>query len=74
MSVLPDARDEEGAPLFGLRVTMGEQVINIPRMLSVINQRVEALYARDHCIGEAEAAKMLQAVVDAFPNAGWRRL
>jgi 5-methylcytosine-specific restriction enzyme B len=51
--VLPDARDEAGAPLFGLRVTLGEQVIDIPRMLSVINQRVEALYDRDHCIGHA---------------------
>lgn len=51
--VLPDARDEVGAPLFGLRVTVGEQVIDIPRMLSVINQRVEALYDRDHCIGHA---------------------
>lgn len=51
--VLPDARDEAGAPLFGLRVTLGEQAIDIPRMLSVINQRVEALYDRDHCIGHA---------------------
>lgn len=51
--VLPDIRDEEGAPLFGLRVTLDEQVIDIPRMLSVINQRVEALYDRDHCIGHA---------------------
>lgn len=51
--VLPDARDEAGAPLFGLRVTLGAQVIDIPRMLSVINQRVEALYDRDHCIGHA---------------------
>ena len=51
--ILPDARDEAGSPLFGLRVTLGEQVIDIPRMLSVINQRVEALYDRDHCIGHA---------------------
>lgn len=51
--VLPDARDEAGAPLFDLRVTLGGHVINIPRMLSVINQRVEALYDRDHCIGHA---------------------
>ena len=51
--VLPDARDEAGAPLSGLRVTLGAQVIDIPRMLSVINQRVEALYDRDHCIGHA---------------------
>jgi hypothetical protein len=51
--VLADARDEEGAPLFGLRVTVGGQVIDIPKMLSVINQRIEALYDRDHCIGHA---------------------
>jgi 5-methylcytosine-specific restriction protein B len=51
--VLADVRDEEGAPLFGLRVTVGVQVIDIPKMLSVINQRIEALYDRDHCIGHA---------------------
>ncbi len=51
--VLADARDEEGAPLVGLRVTVGGQVIDIPKMLSVINQRIEALYDRDHCIGHA---------------------
>lgn len=51
--VMPDARDEPGAPLAGLRVTLGEQVIDVPRMLDAINQRVEALYDRDHCIGHA---------------------
>lgn len=51
--VMPDARDESGAPLAGLRVGLGEQVIDIPRMLNSINQRVEALYDRDHCIGHA---------------------
>jgi len=51
--VMPDARDDAGAPLAGLRVTSGEQVIDIPRMLEAINQRVEALYDRDHCIGHA---------------------
>lgn len=51
--VLPDVRDEAGAPLYGLRVTLGEQVIDVPRMLAAINQRVEALYDRDHCIGHA---------------------
>lgn len=51
--VLPDTRDDPGAPLFGLRVTRDEQVIDIPKMLSAINQRVEALYDRDHCIGHA---------------------
>jgi 5-methylcytosine-specific restriction protein B len=50
---MPDARDETGAPLSGLRVTSDGQVINIPLMLSVINQRIEALYDRDHCIGHA---------------------
>jgi 5-methylcytosine-specific restriction protein B len=58
--VLPDARDEEGAPLFGLRVTCGEQIIDIPRMLSAINQRVEALYDRDHCIGHAYFTSLAQ--------------
>jgi 5-methylcytosine-specific restriction protein B len=51
--VMPDARDEPGAPLAGLRVSLGEQVIDVPRMLKAINQRVEALYDRDHCIGHA---------------------
>lgn len=58
--VLPDTRDEAGAPLFGLRVTLGEQLIDIPRMLSVINQRVEALYDRDHCIGHAYFTALAQ--------------
>jgi 5-methylcytosine-specific restriction protein B len=51
--VMPDARDDPGAPLAGLRVSSGEQVIDVPRMLDAINQRVEALYDRDHCIGHA---------------------
>jgi 5-methylcytosine-specific restriction protein B len=51
--VMPDARDDPGAPLAGLRVSSGEQVIDVPRILDAINQRVEALYDRDHCIGHA---------------------
>lgn len=51
--VMPDARDEPGAPLAALRVSAGEQVIDVPRMLDAINRRVEALYDRDHCIGHA---------------------
>jgi len=51
--VMPDARDDPGAPLAGLRVRSGKQVIDVPRMLDAINQRVEALYDRDHCIGHA---------------------
>jgi 5-methylcytosine-specific restriction protein B len=34
-------------------VTVGNQVIDVPRLLDAINQRVEALYDRDHCIGHA---------------------
>ncbi|SPC10188.1 McrB family protein [Cupriavidus taiwanensis] len=51
--VMPDVRDDAGAPLAGLRVSLGAQVIDVPRMLGAINQRVEALYDRDHCIGHA---------------------
>ncbi|MBA3979162.1 MAG: restriction endonuclease [Alcanivorax sp.] len=58
--VLPDVRNEAGAPLFDLRVSLGEQVIDIPRMLSAINQRVEALYDRDHCIGHAYFTSLAQ--------------
>lgn len=58
--VLPDARDEAGAPLCGLRVSAGEQVIDIPRLLSAINERVEALYDRDHCIGHAYFTPLAQ--------------
>jgi 5-methylcytosine-specific restriction protein B len=51
--VMPNARDNPGAPLAGLRVSSGEQAIDVPRMLDAINQRIEALYDRDHCIGHA---------------------
>lgn len=51
--VMPDARDDPSAPLAGLRVTVGEQVIVIPRLLDAMNQRIATLYDRDHCIGHA---------------------
>ena len=51
--MMPDIRDTSDAPLAGLRVTTEEHEIHIPRMLEVINQRIEALYDRDHCIGHA---------------------
>ncbi len=51
--VMPDTRDEAGAPLYDLRVKAGEKAIDIPRMLAAINQRIETLYDRDHCIGHA---------------------
>ncbi len=49
----PDVRDVPGAPLHQLRVTIGENEIDIPKMLAAINQRIEALYDRDHTIGHA---------------------
>lgn len=50
---MPDIRDIVGAPLHGLRVTVGDDVVDIPRMLGRINERIEALYDRDHTIGHA---------------------
>lgn len=60
VALMPDARDEGGSPLHGLRVTVGEKTIDIPRMLAAINQRVEALYDRDHCIGHAYVTTLAQ--------------
>lgn len=57
--VLPDSRDVAGAPLGGLRVKIAETEINIPKMLDAINQRVETLYDRDHCIGHAYFTPLL---------------
>ena len=51
--VMPDARDTPEAPLGALRVTVEGQAINVPKMLSAINRRIEILYDRDHCIGHA---------------------
>lgn len=51
--ILPDTGDEAGAPLAGLRISLDDEVINIPKMLAAINRRIEALYDRDHCIGHA---------------------
>lgn len=51
--VLPNTSDEPDAPLARLRVSLDGEVINIPKMLAAINQRIEALYDRDHCIGHA---------------------
>ncbi|MHB8764356.1 MAG: McrB family protein, partial [Deferrisomatales bacterium] len=58
--LLPDPRDAEGAPLHGLRVTAGDKVIDVPRLLAAMNQRIEALYDRDHCIGHAYFTPLAQ--------------
>ncbi|MCH2054481.1 McrB family protein [Acinetobacter pittii] len=75
--VYPDVRDEANAPLYGLQVAVDEQVINISQMLSAINQRIEALYDRDHSIGHAyftslinvsDGMKRLKALSLIFKN------
>ncbi|MGF6275258.1 5-methylcytosine-specific restriction endonuclease McrBC GTP-binding regulatory subunit McrB [Massilia sp. UYP11] len=50
---MPNSKDEIDAPLYALRVTLGEKSIDIPSLLSRINQRIESLYDRDHTIGHA---------------------
>jgi 5-methylcytosine-specific restriction enzyme B len=75
--VLPDSRDVTGAPLHGLRVTIGETAIDVPRLLAAINQRIEALYDRDHMIGHAyftplrdvpDGEVRMAKLVDIFSN------
>ena len=57
--LLPDTRaekvagDQGSAPLAGLVVTADAGTIDVRRMLERINERIEALYDRDHCIGHA---------------------
>lgn len=57
--LLPDTREEKdaddphSAPLAGLVVTTSDGPIDVCRMLKRINERIEALYDRDHCIGHA---------------------
>lgn len=57
--LLPDTRavkdpnDPHSAPLASLVVTTVNGAINVRRMLERINERIETLYDRDHCIGHA---------------------
>lgn len=48
-----DADDPHSAPLAGLQVATAVGAIDVCRMLARINERIEALYDRDHCIGHA---------------------
>lgn len=50
---MPDTRDSVDAPLHNLYVSAGDNKIDIRQLLVSINQRVEALYDRDHTIGHA---------------------
>lgn len=57
--LLPDTRaarsadEPHSAPLAGLLVTTANGVVDVRQMLERINERIEALYDRDHCIGHA---------------------
>ncbi|MCO5102531.1 MAG: ParB N-terminal domain-containing protein [Burkholderiaceae bacterium] len=57
--LLPDTRadkvlgEKNSAPLAGLVVTTDVGLIDVRLMLERINERIEALYDRDHCIGHA---------------------
>ena len=59
VQMMPDTRDEAGAPLAGLFVTTAEGDINVCRMLQRINERIEVLYDRDHCIGHAYLTELI---------------
>ncbi|EGR1891221.1 hypothetical protein D3O61_06205 [Vibrio vulnificus] len=48
-----DADEPHSAPLAGLEITTTAGAIDVCRMLARINERIEALYDRDHCIGHA---------------------
>lgn len=69
-ALMPDTRpvkdpsDTHSAPLAGLNVESGSSVIDVRRMLEVINQRIEMLYDRDHCIGHAYFTR-LSGIPDA---------
>lgn len=57
--VMPDTRaikdpaDPESAPLAGLKINFDGKSIDVPLMLQRMNERIEALYDRDHTIGHA---------------------
>ncbi|MBX3693438.1 AAA family ATPase [Dokdonella sp.] len=83
VSLLPDTRavkvpdEPHSAPLAGLVVTTDAGEIDVRRMLERINERIEALYDRDHCIGHAyfthlwsttDGAQRFGALADTFRN------
>jgi len=57
--LMPDTRGERdpgnpnSAPLADLVVSTDTGVIEVRQLLQLVNERIEALYDRDHCIGHA---------------------
>ncbi|UOD32156.1 AAA family ATPase [Massilia violaceinigra] len=64
---MPDSRDTENAPLHGLRITLDTGSIDIPALLTRMNQRIESLYDRDHTIGHAYLTA-LRGAPDGMPR------
>ena len=48
------------------------KIANYDLKVALMEQVIEGLDQNDQT--QAEAGAMLQAVIDAFPNGGWRRL
>ncbi|PAT30841.1 hypothetical protein CLI92_14490 [Vandammella animalimorsus] len=81
--LLPDTRAEkipnepDSAPLAGLMVTTPAGEIDVRRVLERINERIEVLYDREHCIGHAyfthlrsttDGAQRFEALSNTFRN------